>query len=73
MNGLQGGDPTKLGAALLTIAGLEQPPLRFVAGADVVAEETTTGRVAVNEKTATPGGWPLTQESHPEGWLSWYF
>ena len=37
MNGQQGGDPAKLGAALVTIAGLETPPLRFVAGADVVA------------------------------------
>ncbi len=37
MNGQQGGDPAKLGAALVTIAALESPPLRFVAGADVVA------------------------------------
>ena len=37
MNGQQGGDPAKLGAALVTIAGMETPPLRFVAGADVVA------------------------------------
>jgi NAD(P)-dependent dehydrogenase (short-subunit alcohol dehydrogenase family) len=37
MNGLQPGDPAKLGAALVTIAALDQPPLRFVAGADVVA------------------------------------
>ncbi|NWL12156.1 short-chain dehydrogenase/reductase [Paenarthrobacter nitroguajacolicus] len=37
MNGQQGGDPAKLGAALVTIADLETPPLRFVAGADVVA------------------------------------
>lgn len=37
MNGLQPGDPAKLGAALVTIAAMERPPLRFVAGADVVA------------------------------------
>jgi hypothetical protein len=37
MNGQQGGDPAKLGAALVAIAALETPPLRFVAGADVVA------------------------------------
>jgi len=37
MNGLQPGDPAKLGAALVTIAALDKPPLRFVAGADVVA------------------------------------
>jgi NAD(P)-dependent dehydrogenase (short-subunit alcohol dehydrogenase family) len=37
MNGKQGGDPAKLAAALLTIAGLEQPPLRWLAGADAIA------------------------------------
>ena len=37
MNGQQGGDPAKLGAALVKIVALETPPLRFVAGADVVA------------------------------------
>ncbi len=37
MNGQQGGDPAKLGAALVAIAALKTPPLRFVAGADVVA------------------------------------
>ena len=37
MNGLQPGDPAKLGAALVTISAMDKPPLRFVAGADVVA------------------------------------
>jgi NAD(P)-dependent dehydrogenase (short-subunit alcohol dehydrogenase family) len=37
MNGQQGGDPAKLAAALVTIAGLEQPPLRWLAGADAIA------------------------------------
>jgi NAD(P)-dependent dehydrogenase (short-subunit alcohol dehydrogenase family) len=37
MNGKQGGDPAKLAAALVTVAAMEQPPLRFVAGADAVA------------------------------------
>ena len=37
MNGQQGGDPAKLGAALVTIAALETPPLRWQAGADVIA------------------------------------
>src|SRR5207247_9251757 len=32
MNGKQGGDPAKLAQALLTLAGAEQPPLRFIAG-----------------------------------------
>jgi NAD(P)-dependent dehydrogenase (short-subunit alcohol dehydrogenase family) len=35
-NGQQVGDPAKLAQALVTIASEEQPPLRFVAGADAV-------------------------------------
>ena len=34
MNGQQGGDPAKLAASLVTIAGLENKPLRWMAGAD---------------------------------------
>ncbi len=37
MNGQQGGDPAKLAAALVSIAGLEEKPLRWMAGADSVA------------------------------------
>jgi NAD(P)-dependent dehydrogenase (short-subunit alcohol dehydrogenase family) len=37
MNGQQGGDPAKLAAALVTITGLDDPPQRFVAGADAIA------------------------------------
>jgi len=37
MNGQQGGDPAKLADALVQLAGQEEPPLRFVAGADAVA------------------------------------
>ncbi len=36
MNGRQGGDPAKLADALIELAELEQPPLRFAAGADAV-------------------------------------
>ena len=36
MNGRQGGDPAKLAAALVQLAALEEPPLRFPAGADAV-------------------------------------
>lgn len=36
MNGQQAGDPTKLAHALLDIAGQEQPPFRFIAGADAI-------------------------------------
>jgi NAD(P)-dependent dehydrogenase (short-subunit alcohol dehydrogenase family) len=35
-NGQQQGDPTKLAQALLTIAGEEPPPRRFIAGADAI-------------------------------------
>jgi NAD(P)-dependent dehydrogenase (short-subunit alcohol dehydrogenase family) len=37
MNGQQVGDPAKLADALVHLAGLEEPPLRFAAGADAVA------------------------------------
>jgi hypothetical protein len=37
MSGKQGGDPAKLAKALITIVDEEQPPLRWVAGADAVA------------------------------------
>src|SRR5918995_3376686 len=37
MNGQQGGDPTKLANALVRLAGQDEPPLRFVAGADAIA------------------------------------
>ena len=36
MDGQQGGDPAKLAAALVQLAGLDEPPLRFAAGADAV-------------------------------------
>jgi NAD(P)-dependent dehydrogenase (short-subunit alcohol dehydrogenase family) len=38
MNGQQGGDPAKLAQALLTITDEEQPPFRFIAGADALAQ-----------------------------------
>jgi NAD(P)-dependent dehydrogenase (short-subunit alcohol dehydrogenase family) len=36
MNGRQGGDPAKLADALVQLASQDEPPLRFVAGADAV-------------------------------------
>jgi NAD(P)-dependent dehydrogenase (short-subunit alcohol dehydrogenase family) len=36
MNGQQQGDPTKLADALVQLAGHDEPPLRFAAGADAV-------------------------------------
>ncbi|MES2379424.1 MAG: SDR family oxidoreductase [Bacteroidota bacterium] len=38
MSGQQGGDPAKLAAALLKIAGEDTPPKRWMAGADSIAE-----------------------------------
>ena len=35
-NGQQSGDPAKLAKALITIIDQEQPPLRFIAGADAI-------------------------------------
>jgi NAD(P)-dependent dehydrogenase (short-subunit alcohol dehydrogenase family) len=48
MNGLQGGDPAKLAAALIQLASQDQPPLRFAAGADAVAtiEQKATALLA---------------------------
>jgi NAD(P)-dependent dehydrogenase (short-subunit alcohol dehydrogenase family) len=37
MNGQQGGDPAKLAKALVQLASQDEPPLRFVAGADAIA------------------------------------
>jgi hypothetical protein len=36
MNGSQGGDPAKLATALVQLAGSDEPPLRWAAGADAV-------------------------------------
>jgi NAD(P)-dependent dehydrogenase (short-subunit alcohol dehydrogenase family) len=44
MSGKQGGDPAKLARALVQLAGLDEPPARFVAGADAMqAIETKAG------------------------------
>jgi NAD(P)-dependent dehydrogenase (short-subunit alcohol dehydrogenase family) len=37
MNGQQGGDPAKLANALVQLAGQDEPPRRWVAGADAIA------------------------------------
>jgi NAD(P)-dependent dehydrogenase (short-subunit alcohol dehydrogenase family) len=44
-NGKQGGDPAKLARALIHLADLEQPPLRFIAGADAI--KLTKQKIAV--------------------------
>ena len=43
-NGKQSGDPAKLARAIITIAGQEPPPRRFIAGADAIA--TTEQKIA---------------------------
>jgi NAD(P)-dependent dehydrogenase (short-subunit alcohol dehydrogenase family) len=45
MNGKQGGDPAKLASALITVIDQPEPPLRWFAGADAIAE----GERRVNE------------------------
>jgi NAD(P)-dependent dehydrogenase (short-subunit alcohol dehydrogenase family) len=45
MNGKQGGDPTKLAEALVELAAKDEPPLRFIAGADAV--EAVESKVAL--------------------------
>jgi NAD(P)-dependent dehydrogenase (short-subunit alcohol dehydrogenase family) len=42
MDGQQGGDPAKLGQAIVSLAALDEPPVRFIAGADAV--EATEGK-----------------------------
>jgi NAD(P)-dependent dehydrogenase (short-subunit alcohol dehydrogenase family) len=37
MNGKQGGDPAKLSRALVQLLALDEPPLRWIAGADALA------------------------------------
>ena len=37
MDGKQSGDPAKLASALMQLAALDEPPVRFAAGADAVA------------------------------------
>ncbi len=45
MNGRQGGDPAKLAAAIIELADQDEPPLRFIAGADAV--ETADDKAAL--------------------------
>src|SRR4051794_2750139 len=42
MNGKQDGDPEKLARALVTNTELEQPPFRFIGGADAIAQAEET-------------------------------
>ena len=55
MNGRQGGDPAKLAEALVHLAALDEPPLRFPAGADAVATFENWAKLLLEqaEPTAT--------------------
>lgn len=51
-NGAQPGDPTRAAAALLKLAGLDEPPMRLLLGSDAVraAEEADRARVEADKK-----------------------
>ena len=52
MSGKQGGDPAKLAAALLTIAGEKIPPKRWMAGADAISEAERKAKELIDQANA---------------------
>jgi NAD(P)-dependent dehydrogenase (short-subunit alcohol dehydrogenase family) len=52
MDGRQGGDPAKLAAALVQLAALDEPPLRFAAGADAVQAFEAKARTLLEQAGA---------------------
>jgi len=52
MDGKQGGDPAKLAKALVELAGLEEPPARFAAGADAVQTFETKAKALLEQADA---------------------
>ena len=52
MDGKQGGDPAKLADALVALAGLEEPPARFAAGADAVQTFETKAKALLAQADA---------------------
>jgi NAD(P)-dependent dehydrogenase (short-subunit alcohol dehydrogenase family) len=52
MDGQQGGDPAKLADALIQLAELDEPPLRFAAGADAVGVFETRAKELQNQAEA---------------------
>ena len=52
MDGKQGGDPAKLAAALVQLAALDKPPLRFAAGADAVQTFETKAKTLQEQADA---------------------
>ena len=52
MDGKQGGNPAKLADALVQLAGLEEPPARFAAGADAVQTFETKAKSLIAQANA---------------------
>ena len=52
MNGKQGGDPAKLATALVALGGLDEPPARFVAGADALEAAETKANALLGQSNA---------------------
>src|SRR3954452_5792604 len=52
-NGQQSGDPAKLAQALITISNQEQPPRRFIAGADAVGTAEQVAASCSHERAAS--------------------
>ena len=52
MDGKQAGDPAKLAAALVQLAALDEPPVRFAAGADAVELFETKARTLLAQANA---------------------
>jgi NAD(P)-dependent dehydrogenase (short-subunit alcohol dehydrogenase family) len=52
MNGKQGGDPAKLAAVLVDLAGRPDPPARFAAGADAVHTFEAKGSALLSQANA---------------------
>ena len=52
MNGQQWGDPAKLAAALVALAALEEPPLRFLAGDDAIETAETKAKLLLAQADA---------------------
>ena len=52
MNGRQVGDPAKLADALVNLAALDEPPLRFPAGADAVATFENRAKLLLEQADA---------------------
>jgi NAD(P)-dependent dehydrogenase (short-subunit alcohol dehydrogenase family) len=55
MDGKQGGDPGKLADALVQLVALDEPPLRFAAGADAVELFETKARNLLDQANAHRG------------------